>query len=86
MNFVWILACALSVAAEPIQFSSSGLSSAINLVQNGSAVDIQMQVAAPSSAAWSAVGVGSQMSDALMFVMYPSSNGQSKFEIHVSYN
>lgn len=80
MNLLWALACALPALADPIQFTEagSGLASAISLVQNGSATDIQMQMEVPSSVGWGAVAVGAQMAGALFFVMYPSSNGQGE--------
>ena len=70
------LALAMAAMADPIQYSdpASGLTSAMSLIRNGSKTDIQMQMVVPQSAGWSAVGIGSQMQDALMFVIYPASN------------
>ena len=41
-----------------------------------SGYDLKMQLTAPMSFGWGAVGIGSQMAGALMFMIYPSSNSQ----------
>ena len=78
MRLLWSIALAVTALADPITFNENGLSSQISLVQNGSATDVHLQAWGPMSAGWNAIGMGSQMQNALMFVMYPSGNEQCR--------
>ena len=71
-----VLALAAATIAEPVTFNQNGLASSVSLFQNGTAVDVRMEAWAPLSAGWGAVGLGTAMENALMFVLYPSSNNQ----------
>ena len=54
---------------------STQLGVAVGTAANGSSTDLLLQLTAPSSASWAAVGIGSQMRGALMFVLLPLSAG-----------
>ncbi|KAL7275457.1 hypothetical protein RUND412_001585 [Rhizina undulata] len=58
-----------------VSSSSDGVCSSVNLPSDGN--DLYIQLTAPSSSGWAAVGIGSQMMGALIFLMYPSSDGKN---------
>lgn len=55
--------------------TSSNLGFALSTSQNATSTDLLFQVSAPKSAGWGAVGIGDKMDGALMFIMYPSTQG-----------
>ena len=69
----------LNIAHGQVQYSdqSTGLSAAISTTTNGSATDLLLQWRAPATASWAALGIGSGMRGALMFILLPASSGGS---------
>ncbi|KAL1632776.1 hypothetical protein SLS58_011323 [Diplodia intermedia] len=59
--------------------SSSGgnLTFSLTATKTNDAVDLYMHLSAPDNYQWVAVGVGAQMKDALIFLVYHSSNGEN---------
>ncbi|KAL1630078.1 hypothetical protein SLS54_000938 [Diplodia seriata] len=59
--------------------SSSGgnLTFSLTATKTNDAVDLYMHLSAPDNYQWVAVGVGAQMKDALIFLVYHSSNGKN---------
>ncbi|KAL9086336.1 MAG: hypothetical protein Q9159_004236 [Coniocarpon cinnabarinum] len=77
----WLISSLLftaAVLADSINIEEEGLQSFISLAHNGTATDVHVQAYAPLAAGWASIGMGSKMEDSLMFVMYPSSNGQGR--------
>ncbi|KAI9728470.1 MAG: hypothetical protein M1828_003872 [Chrysothrix sp. TS-e1954] len=56
--------------------SAAELTFGMYAMQNGTGHDLKMQLSAPMSAGWGAVGIGGEMKGALMFMIYPSSNSK----------
>jgi len=71
-----------SVSGGVAQFydTSSDVAFALSTGQNAGSTDLLFQLSAPQSASWGAVGVGGKMDGALMFIMYPSSEGDSAWK------
>lgn len=69
-----------SRAAGYVQFYelTSQLGFALSTTSNGSSTDLLFQLSVPERAGWGAVGLGDVMDGSLMFIVYPSSNKQSK--------
>ena len=69
-----------SAAAEFAQFyePASQLGFALSTTSNASSTDLLFQLLAPQSSGWAAVGVGDKMDGSLLFIIYPSSDKQSK--------
>lgn len=63
--------------------SSNTFTFALNAVKNG---DLYMHMSGPSANAWMAVGIGEEMADSLMFVVYRSQNGNTLLSPRVAFN
>lgn len=65
-----------TAAASTFVYQNSGTDNdfifALNAAENG---DLFFHLSAPSSSSWVAVGIGSQMKDALIFIAYPNATG-----------
>lgn len=67
----------LSSSAAPASFNNADttISALIGHAQNASNTDLYFHMDAPSAAGWGAIAIGSQMEDALFFIMYPNMAG-----------
>lgn len=61
--------------ASTLSTSCSPSGVCASLATSSTTSDIYVQISAPSTSGWAAVGIGRQMRGALMFIVYPDGNG-----------
>ena len=75
-----VIALAAQTQANQAQFyqTSENYGVAIASVPADGRVDLLMQISAPESYGWAAVGTGNKMDNSLMFIIYPSEQDNSQ--------
>jgi hypothetical protein len=77
--FLHLLGLYVSVFAGHAQFfdKASNVGFALSTARNQASTDLLFQISAPQRSGWGAVGTGDRMDKSLMFIIYPSGQGNS---------
>ena len=72
-----------STLANQVQFyqKSENFGVAISSTREAGNADFLLQLTAPVSYGWASVGTGDKMDESLMFIIYPSGQGDGKYNM-----